>query len=479
MRAMVHAVDSAACPPRRPNGATPSSAGRRAAARCAARRVPTRGSRRSTVPRASKNDLLADLVRSLLDAGRAKVQKDFDELVVEPFSEPDPKPLQGLVPPARLADADSKFVTVEMDGVAISVHYKESLPPRDDETEPAGDAAEPRGDVDALVCLHGANGSTYSFRHLLPRVAAEARVRAIAIDRPPYGLTTRPPPPASSPAGFHRVYTAEGAAELTLKVMSELGVERAAMLGHSAGAPVALDAALLDPSRCAALLAIAPAVFAGDAPEEEPDAPDAPETREGGERRAARNPKALSERGAGGLKLPLDRALRFAWLRFLFSQDGPGLNVVRGSVRRQTAAVESGVTYGDLDRETRDAYVRPSKAEGWDIGLLQLFRASLGNFGGDGARLRREMPKLTNRSGERQPFKALVVVGAKDETTPPRLAESLRDALARSGVRPENLRFELLPNAAHLPMEQIEGGVRETFEALVVEQVKALEEPRA
>ena len=70
-------------------------------------------------------------------------------------------------------------------------------------------------------------------------------------------------------------------------------------------------------------------------------------------------------------------------------------------------------------------------------------------------------------------------MGEKDETTPPRLAESLRDALARSGVRPENLRFELMPSAAHLPMEQTEGGVSETFEALVVEQVKALEAPRA
>jgi pimeloyl-ACP methyl ester carboxylesterase len=459
MRAMLHAVDSAACSPRRPSGATPSRRGPRAAARCAARRAPTRGSRRSTVARASKDDLLADLVRSLLDAGRTKVQKDFDELVVEPFSEPDPKPLQGLVPPSSLADADSKFVTVEMDGVPICVHYKESLPPAS-----SAAAAGANENVDALVCMHGANGSTYSFRHLLPRVAAEANVRTIAIDRPPYGLTSRPPPPPDRPESFHRVYSAEGAAELTLKVMSALGVERAALLGHSAGAPVALDAALLDPPRCAALLAIAPAVFVGDAPEGEADSED-PETKTG----------SLNSSGGGGLKLPLDRALRFAWFRFLVSQNGPGLNVVRGSVRRQTAAVESGATYGDLDRETRDAYVRPTLAEGWDVGLLQLFRAGLGSFGGDGARLRREMPRLCDSKDDfKKPFKALVVVGAKDETTPPRLAESLRDALARSGVRPENLRFELLPSAAHLPMEQTEGGVRETFEALVVEQVKAL-----
>ena len=280
MRAMLHAVDSAACSPRRPSGATPSRRGPRAAARCAARRAPTRGSRRSTVARASKDDLLADLVRSLLDAGRTKVQKDFDELVVEPFSDPDPKPLQGLVPPSSLADADSKFVTVEMDGVPICVHYKESLPPAS-----SAAAAGANENVDALVCMHGANGSTYSFRHLLPRVAAEANVRTIAIDRPPYGLTSRPPPPPDKPESFHRVYSAEGAAELTLKVMSALGVERAALLGHSAGAPVALDAALLDPPRCAALLAIAPAVFVGDVPEGEDV--DESETKTGSKKKAA------------------------------------------------------------------------------------------------------------------------------------------------------------------------------------------------
>ena len=57
--------------------------------------------------------MLADLVRCLLDAGRAKVQKDFDELVVEPFSEPDPKPLQGLVPPAQLADAERRVAALQ------------------------------------------------------------------------------------------------------------------------------------------------------------------------------------------------------------------------------------------------------------------------------------------------------------------------------------------------------------------------------
>ena len=37
------------------------------------------------------------------------------------------------------ADADSKFVTVEMDGVPICVHYKESLPPASSAAPPPVD----------------------------------------------------------------------------------------------------------------------------------------------------------------------------------------------------------------------------------------------------------------------------------------------------------------------------------------------------
>jgi pimeloyl-ACP methyl ester carboxylesterase len=50
------------------------------------------------------------------------------------------------------------------------------------------------------------------------------------------------------------VYTPAGQAELTLALMDALGVQRAALLGHSAGAPVALDAALVSPERCPVLV---------------------------------------------------------------------------------------------------------------------------------------------------------------------------------------------------------------------------------
>ena len=247
------------------------------------------------------------------------------------------------------------------------------------------------------------------------------------------------------------MYTAAGQAELTLALMDALGVRTAALLGHSAGAPVALDAALIAPERVGSYIAVAPAVFLGDPPGEKDDDGNAKKGGGGG--------------GGGGIKLPLDRQLRFAWFRFLVSRDGPGLNVVRGSVRRQMAAIEEGRAYADLPPETKAAYTRPTRTENWDVGLLQLFRG--GSFGGNGERLRGEMPKLAANG-----VKVAIVVGEKDRTTPPPLSEALRDALVDAGVG--DVRYELMPMASHLPMEEEAGGVRERFEAIVVDVVSAL-----
>ena len=431
-----------------------------------ASRLASTPHRAASPPRAAKDDLLADLVFALATQARDKIQKDFNELVVEPFADPDPGPLPDLVPPSQLADPDSKFVAVDVRGTRVVVHYKEHVV-RDDlgDGDADGKGSTDEHGVDALVCLHGANGSEFSFRRLLPRVAAAAPgTRCIAFDRPPYGLSTRPDPPGrlsgdgsgdASSSGVDFVYTAAGQAELTLALMDALGIRTAALLGHSAGAPVALDAALVAPERVRSYIAVAPAVFLGDPPKKR-DPPgekdDDGDAKKGGG-------------GGGGIKLPLDRQLRFAWFRFLVSRDGPGLNVVRGSVRRQMAAIEEGRAYADLPPETKAAYTRPTRTENWDVGLLQLFRA--GSFGGDGERLRGEMPKLAANG-----VKVAIVVGEKDRTTPPPLSEALRDALVDAGVG--DVRYELMPMASHLPMEEEAGGVRERFEAIVVDVVSAL-----
>lgn len=86
--------------------------------------------------------------RGLVQAIRQQVQKEtvpWLQDMLQPFLDGTPAPLSNTVPPEQLADADSRFVTV--DGVRL--HYKE-----------AGRSQPGRPTV---VLLHGLNGSTFSW----------------------------------------------------------------------------------------------------------------------------------------------------------------------------------------------------------------------------------------------------------------------------------------------------------------------------
>lgn len=122
-----------------------------------------------------------------------------------------------------------------------------------------------RGAGPPLVCLHGAGGSHTHWGHVLAGLADVARV--IVPDLPGHGR--------SAPAGEATI-AGYGAAVLAL--LDSLGLERAALAGHSMGAAVALEAALAAPDRVTGLalvgagarLRVAPAMLAGlaEAPDE-------------------------------------------------------------------------------------------------------------------------------------------------------------------------------------------------------------------
>ncbi len=95
----------------------------------------------------------------------------------------------------------------------------------------------------AVVLLHGGWGwEAYPF----DVDGLAARHRVVAPDRVGYGRSGRL---AGLPRGFHRAM-----AEETLLVMDALGVERAALWGHSDGAVVAAWMAFLAPGRVEGLL---------------------------------------------------------------------------------------------------------------------------------------------------------------------------------------------------------------------------------
>jgi len=155
-----------------------------------------------------------------------------------PFAVPVPK-LDGLVSERDLLEPDSKFI--EIDGVDI--HYKE-----------AGSGGR------TFILLHPFGGSAYSWREVMDEFAGYGRV--IAYDRPAFGLTERPMPEdwESNPYGM------KANIEILRKLLDTFGVEKAVLVGNSAGGGVAVAFALEYPERVDELILVDPGVGGGYGP---------------------------------------------------------------------------------------------------------------------------------------------------------------------------------------------------------------------
>lgn len=136
--------------------------------------------------------------------------------------------VRGTVPVEQLADPDSLFVDID----GLLVHYKVV-----------------DGEGPAIVLLHGFAASVFSWRKVMSPLGEMGTV--VAFDRPAFGLTDRPMP---GEWGDENPYSPEAQAELTVALMDELGLEKAVLVGHSAGGSVALLTALTYPDRVEALV---------------------------------------------------------------------------------------------------------------------------------------------------------------------------------------------------------------------------------
>ena len=174
--------------------------------------------------------------------------------VIGPFLVPIP-PLQGVTDAASLAGPESLFVDVE----GLSLHV-ETWPPG--VTPEAAAAIVGEGGVGAVM-LHGFGSQTRTWRHLGEALASDGEPLplALAFDRPAFGLTERPS--ARSWGRDPNPYGPEAQVAYTLGLMDAYGLERALLVGHSAGGSLALQVALAAPDRVAALVLISPAVYEG------------------------------------------------------------------------------------------------------------------------------------------------------------------------------------------------------------------------
>jgi len=291
-------------------------------------------------------------------------------VLVVPLLWPVPE-LIGVVPPRELADLDSKFIEVN----GLTVHYKESAP------------ASPTCNV---ILLHGFGASTFSWRDTV--LGLGERCRVVAFDRPGFGLTERPMPgewEGSSP------YSPTAQADLTIALMDELGMQRAILVGHSAGAGVAVLAAARHPDRVSALVLEAPAVVAGGGPP------------------AWATPL---------LRTPQARRIGPLFLR-RFAGEGSD-DLVRGA-------------YADaslVTRQTLDGYRRPLSAQDWDRGLWELTAAPRPDDPAD------VLPELT--------MPVLVIYGEADAYVSP-------DDSRRTAKLIPASQSTSIPNVGHIPHEEV------------------------
>ena len=148
--------------------------------------------------------------------------------------------LTGLRPERELADSNSRFIEVN----DVTVHYKEM-----------GTGGT------ALILLHGFGASVDSWREVMGELSRFGRV--IAYDRPAFGLTERPMPEAWS----GNPYGMKANIELLRGLMDALKIDKAILVGNSAGGGVAVAFGLEYPERVSSLILVDPGVGGGRGPQ--------------------------------------------------------------------------------------------------------------------------------------------------------------------------------------------------------------------
>ncbi|MEW5298829.1 MAG: hypothetical protein WDW36_001908 [Sanguina aurantia] len=297
----------------------------------------------------------------------------------------------------------TETVTSPVAAVAVAVG--------DSVTHSFSSVASPSAEQPALLLLHGFNGSTFNWRLLMDKMAKDVSpstgCRVIAYDRPPFGLSERP---LQWDEDSIDPYTVEAGAEFGAGLLRQLGVRKAVLCGHSAGAPVAVEIARRYPELVSGLVLVAPAI-------------------------------SVESRGFLA-RADFGQLLRFGLTRAIIGSDGPGLNYIRRQVMARREAVltgKLGVYYDEktITPEVIEGYLLPMQADDWDKASLLVSRAF--SF--------LEPPTLTCLT---QPV--LVLQGENDDVVSAATGRALAAALRKraTGIT----EYVELPSCGHIPMAE-------------------------
>jgi pimeloyl-ACP methyl ester carboxylesterase len=298
----------------------------------------------------------------------------FSAAAQEATPEPDPQAAA-----EALADENGQFVRVNDYAIYYVTAGPEDGPP--------------------VLLLHGFLGSSLDFYNTIPALA-EAGYRVIAFDRPPFGLSTK---------NTSLSYTLKAMSELTAAFMDELGIEQAALVGHSAGGSVVADFVVRYPERVSKFVLIAGAVGISG-PFASPDGSD-------------------PTGGFGAMIAQMDPDSQQAQSMIEGFFTSPMFTAVMGEVAADPEAL-------NLPPEILAIKQRWQQIPGWAGGLLAFVRDSVS----EDSQFDLEQLKAVE-------IPALLIWGEADAIVPISLGETLRDLLP-------NDTWVTYPDTGHSPMDE-------------------------
>lgn len=347
--------------------------------------------------------------------------------------------------PVNLADPDSCFCEFQ----GVNIHHKVFDPQSLSDDVPIITTSVEF----PMILLHGFGASVFSWNRVMKPLARLVRSKVLAFDRPAFGLTSRILHPfsggATNDAKPLNPYSMVYSVLTTLYFIDVLAAEKAILVGHSAGCLVAVDSYFEAPERVAALILIAPAIFAPRPPVNTAGSGD----DKPGEKGPRRNKfigtlvelskvviGAIS-RVVTGMASMLSSLYKKALAAFLRSS--LGVMLVRMAINKfgVTAVRNAWYDSKQVTDHVVQGYTKPLKAKGWDKALVEFTVATLTDNNGS-----EKKPPLSKRFQEIK-CPVLIVTGDTDRIVPAWNAERLSRAIPGSV-------FEVIKRCGHLPQEE-------------------------
>ncbi|OVA01561.1 hypothetical protein BVC80_8867g15 [Macleaya cordata] len=383
-----------------------------------------------------------------------------------------------LLDPMALADPDSQFC--EFRGVQI--HYKQVFHHEEKEEEALRSQA-PSGELTyqakkvigfPMILLHGFGASVYSWSRVLKPLAEATCSKVIAFDRPAFGLTSRQLRPNITPISNANKkdtdtqplnpYSMAFSVLATVYFINLLAADKIILLGHSAGCLVAVNTYFEAPERVAALILVAPAIFAPISPQppqltkenhNKERVNQTPHDGSSNSNNVRENPFAKIEKilskistyiaqaitrmlkGMANMISSLYKKALTSILRSSFS-----VMLIRMVIDKFGIAAIKNAWYdaNQITDHVLQAYTKPLKVKGWDRALVEFTVAMLTDSESE------SKPPLVKRLNEIS-CPVLVITGDRDRLVPSWNAKRLSQAIPGSC-------FEVIKDCGHLPQEE-------------------------